>query len=383
MALTTHASRSSKSETPYQLDPEQTLKASKALLEHLRKETERLQATASKKDLLKTETSESEDEESIDDSTPIWLSLTTKQHIVDKNRLKPAKITVPHALNTSSDLSICIISADPQQAVKNVVADDAFPTDLSTRITRIIGLTKLKARYKSFEQKRALRDEHDIFLADDRIVTRLPEVLGKTFYKSTSKRPIPIRIAEQNRVDGKRIKPEKNKKKSDEDKFAAVANPAVVAKEITRALSAVPVHLKPGTSVAVRVGLTSFTAEQLVDNISVVASGIIEHHVVKGWRNIKSIHIKSPTSTALPIWLANELWTDTADIYDDEELGVTSDSQGSKRKRNPESAKGPQAGQRKKAKVLSGEANSEQARKQRLAAEKAKAFSTAAKAVMA
>lgn len=383
MALTTHAAKASKSTTPYQLDPEQTLKASKALLEHLRKETARLQSSSTNKQLLKTEDSGSEDEEDDGDTSPIWLSLTTKQHIVDKNRLKPAKISVPHSLNQSADLSICIISADPQRALKNVVADDAFPADLSARITRIIGLTKLKARYKSFEQRRALRDEHDIFLADDRIITRLPEALGKVFYKNTTKRPIPIRIAEQTKVDGKRAKAEKGKKKSDEDKMAAVASPAIVSKEINRALSAVPIHLKPGTSVAVRVGLTSFTAEQLVENINVVAAEIIEKHVVKGWRNVKSIHIKSPTSASLPIWLASELWTDEADILDDKGLEVVPDSPGSKRKRNPEPTTGPQAGQRKKSKVLSEEASSENARKQRLATEKAKAFSSAAKAIMA
>jgi ribosome biogenesis protein UTP30 len=382
MALTTHAAKVSKSETPYQLDPEQTLKASKALLAHLRKETERLQAFASKKDLLKADADSEEDEED-QDTTPIWLTLTTKQHIVDKNRLKPAKINVPHSLNTSAELNICVISADPQRALKNVVADETFPSDISSRIARIIGISKLKARYKSFEQKRALRDEHDVFLADDRIVTRLPDLLGKPFYKSTTKRPIPIRIAEQSRVDGKRVKREKTKTKPEEDKSATVASPFVVGKEISRALQAVPVHLKPGTSVAIRVGLTSFTPEQLVDNIAVVAAAVIEKHVVKGWRNIRSIHIKSPTSTALPIWLADELWTETTDVYNEGEVEVVTDSPTSKRKRDPESVKGPQAGQRKKAKVLSSDATAEHSRKQRLASEKAKAFSNAAKAVMA
>lgn len=382
MSLTTHVAKDVKSQTPYQLDPEQTLKASQALLKHLRTETARLHASSSTKNLLKSDDSDSEDESGDGDDVPIWLSLTTKQHIVDKNRLKPTKISVPHSLNTSSDLNICIIAADPQRALKNVIADDAFPSDLSTRITRIIGLTKLKARYKSFEQRRALRDEHDIFLADDRIVTRLPEALGKVFYKSTSKRPIPIRIAEQNRVEGKRAKPEKKKKQSDEDKYAAVASPAVVANEITRAIDAVTINLKPGTNVAVRVGLASFTPEDLSENIGVVANDVIDKHVVKGWRNVRSIHIKSPTSTALPVWLASELWTDERDILVPESDAGAED-QNTKRKRNPASTSGPQAGQRKKAKVLSGEAGSEHARKQRQAAEKAKAFSSAAEAVMA
>ncbi|ETN43470.1 uncharacterized protein HMPREF1541_02629 [Cyphellophora europaea CBS 101466] len=379
MSLTTHAAKGSASSTPYQLDPEQTLKASKALLDHLRAETERLQASATKQSLLKGGDSDSEDNESAGDETPIWLSLTTKQHIVDKNRLKPSKITVPNSLNTSPDLNICIIAADPQRALKNVIADDSFPSELAARITRIIGLTKLKARYKSFEQRRALRDEHDIFLADDRIVTRLPDALGKVFYKSTSKRPVPIRIADLKRVDGKRVKPEKNKKKSAEEKSSAVSSPAVVAKEIKRAIDAVSVHLKPGTNVAVRVGLASFSPDQLADNISIVTKNIIENHVVKGWRNVRSIHVKSPTSTALPIWLADELWADEGDVQESGPA-IEVDGETLKRKRNQSSHKGPQAGQRKKAKT--GEAIANAGRKQRLAAEKEKAFTSAAKAVI-
>lgn len=376
MALTTHPAKVSKSQTPYQLDPEQTLKASRALLDHLRKETNRLQSTSSKKDLLKAEDGDSEDEVETGDDTPVWLILTTKQHIVDKGRLLPSKIPVPHSLNASPDLSICIISADPQRALKSAVADDEFPKDLSTRITKIIGLTKLKARYKSFEQRRALRDEYDIFLADDRIANRLPEALGKVFYKGTSKRPIPVDLASHKREDGKRQNQEKGKKKSD-DRAAAVAPPKIVAKEIVRGINTVPVNLKPGTSVAVRVGLGSFSAEQLAENTEAVVNNIIEKHVVKGWRNVKSVHVKSPTSAALPIWLADELWAEEETVQEAQGEETTEDGS-LKRKRNANTSKGPQSGSRKKVKPLSND----NSRDQRLAAEKAKAFSDAARTVM-
>lgn len=378
MALTTHSAKAEATTTPYQLDPEQTLKASRALLTHLREETKRLQLSPAKKELLKTEDSESEEDSSSNGlQTPVWLTLTTKQHIVDKNRLRPSKIPVPHSLNASSDLSICIISADPQRALKNVVADEAFPPALSQRITTIIGLEKLKARYKSFEQRRSFRDEHDIFLADDRIIDRLPDALGKIFYKGTSKRPVPIDVALHERQNGKRVKIERKKKSSDE-RINNVASPEAVAKEIHRALDAVPVSLKPGTSVAVRVGLASFSADQIADNVQAVVDRVIEKHVVKGWKNIKSIHIKSPTSVALPIWLGDELWADSTNVEaadkEDGELAHSEDSK--KRKRSQHTKKGPQTGQRKKTR------RSDDGQGQQLAAEKARAFSEAAKAVM-
>ncbi|RMZ79907.1 hypothetical protein DV738_g3067, partial [Chaetothyriales sp. CBS 135597] len=388
--------------TPYKLNPEQTLKASRALLEHLKRENKRIEQAAVKKELLRTDDSDGEDD-AADDATPIWLSLTTKQHIVDRNCLRPSKAKVPHSLTSSPNLSICIITADPQRAVKNIVADPRFPTELAGKIERVIGLTKLLARYKSFEQRRELRSQHDVFLADDRIITRLPKALGKVFYQGTAKRPIPINIALIPRDEAgkkiKKVKPAPGTKKDAAEKTALFASPEIVAKEISRALDSVPITVKQGTNTAVRVGLSSFTPEQLVDNINAVVSHVIEKHVVKGWRNVKAIHIKTPASMALPIWLADELWTETNKVVEqpanEEDNNETAaieaawdgDSKSSKRKRNPKTTKGPQAGARKKTKVVEDNqdadadadagkesAKLEAARKEALKKQKAKAF---------
>jgi ribosome biogenesis protein UTP30 len=294
----------------------QTLKASTALLKHVRQEAKRLKELSAKKNLLEDEADKQEGSESgeqLAEDPPIWLNLTTKKHIVDKNRLKPGKIAVPHSINKSPSLSICLITADPQRGVKDVVAHPIFPAELSSKIGRVIGYTKLKAKYHSFESRRQLLAEHDIFLADDRIITRLLETLGKVFYKDSAKRPIPIRIARIDKVEGKRVKP-KNKTPSSESKSATFATPSVIAKEIESAINSVPITLKPGTTAAVRVGRASFTPIQLSDNITTVASAMIDRYVARGWRNIKAIHIKSPTSAALPIWLADDLWVADTDV---------------------------------------------------------------------
>ena len=371
--------------TPYQINVDQTLKASKALLNHVREQTKKLQELSSKKNLLASaDASDSEDDDNAED-IPIWLTLTTKQHIVDKQRLLPSKIKVPHSLNKSENLSICLITADPQRAVKNTVADSSFPPHLAARINKIIGFSKLKARYHSFESKRQLRDEFDIFLADERIATRLVGELGKTFYKGSSKRPIPVNLAQTDKDEnGKRVKASFPKKPVPKDEKAAlVAAPRIVAAEIERAIDCVPVSLKPGTNVAVRIGLASFTPAQLSDNMKVVAEAIIEKHVVKGWRNVKSIQVKSPTSTALPIWLADDIWVDEEKISEEELIKAEPETKEKKRKRNPNTSKGPQAGERKKVKVdemLEDEAAMGAKRKANLAAQKAQAFREGAKA---
>lgn len=369
--------------TPYQINADQTLKASKALLNHVREQTKKLQELSSKKNLLASaDASGSEDDDAED--TPIWLTLTTKQHIVDKHRLLPSKIKVPHSLNKSDNLSICIITADPQRAVKNAVADPSFPPHLSARIDKIIGFSKLKARFHAFEAKRQLRDEFDIFLADERIAPRLVGELGKTFYKSSTKRPIPVVLAQTDKDEnGKRIKaPLPRKTTPKDEKVALVASPKIIAAEIERAIDCVPVSLKPGANVSVRIGLASFTPAQLSENMKAVADAIIEKHVVKGWRNVKSIMVKSPTSTALPIWLADEMWVDEERIIKEELIKAEPEKTEKKRKRNQNTSKGPQIGERKKVKVdevLEEELAMSAKRKANLAAQKAQAFKQAAK----
>lgn len=287
----------------------QTLKASKALLAHIKKAAKETSEESTKRNLL---------EDDDDDETPVWLTLTTKRHIADKARLQPGKIAVPHSLNTDENSTICAITADPQRAYKNIIGSDEFPAELSKRITRVIDFGKLKAKYGQYEAQRKLFSEHDIFLADDRIINRLPKLLGKTFYKSTAKRPIPVVFsAKRPKVDGKRAKRDKSK---DDDVNAGTA--ADIAKEIEKALSSALVSLSPTTNTAVRIGYSNWTAEQIADNVDAVVTGLVGKWVPQKWRNVRSIYIKGPTTAALPIWLTDELWMDEKDVIADEEAAA-------------------------------------------------------------
>lgn len=298
------------------------------MLRHIKSNQDEKEKSATKKTLIGD--NDSDDENASLSNEAVWLILTTKKHVVDKNRLKPGKISIPHSLNSSPSLSICLITADPQRGVKDIVADPAFPSELSSRIDKVIGFSKLKSRYQSFESRRQLFAEHDVFLADERIITRLVTTLGKIFYKS-SKRPIPIRIAEIEKVDGKRVKKDPKNKPAKDERSASFASPLVVAKEIERALSCAPVHLAPSTTAAIRVGSSNFTAEHLAENIAAVVNGMTEKFVAKGWRNIKAIHVKGANTMAMPIWLASELWVEDADVV--EETPAIEDSAKTNKKR--------------------------------------------------
>ena len=298
------------SQSPYQFDQPQALKASTALLKHL-KTAPAKGAQDSKRNLLAPGDAD-DDEESEQTAEAIWCVVTTKKHIVDQKRLKPSKIALPHTLNRSSATSICLITPDPQRAFKDVLEQPSFPRALASQI-RILGLTKLKQRYKSFESRRQLHAQYDVFLADDRAVTVLPRLLGKIFYES-SKRPVPVRLEGHatKDVSGKKVK------QAAAEGSKSVLPAAGFAKEIEKTLSSARVHLSASVTTSVQVGWSHFTPEQIADNVQAVVEGMVQKFITKGWRNLRAVHIKGPNSAALPIWMSDTLWVDEDDVLEEE-----------------------------------------------------------------
>lgn len=325
------------SPSPYQLDQSQTLRASTALLRKIQSDDVTQTASAKKTDLLADA-----DDDDVEDDTPVWLILTTKKHIVDKKRLKPGKIPLPHPYLNAKDesLRICLITSDPQRKYKELVAHQSFPLELAKRVQRVVGLEKLKSKYKSFESRRQLLSEYDVFLADDRIITYLPQVLGKVFYKGGSKRPIPVSL------EGKRQSKDEqgNKRRKLSEGGTKVVKtevkPTDVAHEIERALSSALVHLAPSTTTAVKVGRASMEPGHLQANVETVVQGLVDRYVPQQWRNVRSVHIKGPNTVALPIWLAQELWESEQDVMD-EPLPVKEKTKKRKRSALAEAAEEP------------------------------------------
>ncbi|KAK7725683.1 proteasome-interacting protein cic1 [Botryosphaeria dothidea] len=369
--------------SPYQLDSAQALRAAKALSAHIKSAESTKAAQSTKKNLLEDESSD--EEASTDGQIPVWLVVTAKKHVVDKKRLKPAKIALPHPLSLPAQ-RICLITADPQRSYKDLIEESAFPQELRERIGRVIGISKLKTKYKTYETKRQLYAEYDIFLADDRIITFLPNVLGKVFYKNTAKRPVPVNLMGNEKVQ-KDAEGKKPKKQSDDKSSSIVGSPAVVAKDIQKALDSALVHLSPSTTTAIRVAHASFEPQQIAKNVEAVVNGLTaqEKLIPKGWRNIRSLHIKGPETTALPIWLADELWVDEQDVLDEkhqpvdksERLKITDGEQSKKRKSLDSTKEEPTdkpAKKTKKEKVQSDDLSKEIAlRKERLKKQKAAA----------
>ena len=306
----------------------QVLKASKALLSHMKSSSQSTVDSSGKKNLLAVADEGAEEGETLDDSVPVWLNLTTKKHITDNKRLKPSKIHLPNPLNTSASLRICLITADPQRTYKDIICSPAFPSSLSARISKVVGVDKIRKKWSQYEAQRKLCAEHDVFLADDRIITQLPKLLGSTFYKSTTKRPIPVSIqAHAPRTDGKRIARAKLVEKR------GAGEPNAMAAEIEKAVQSALVHLSPSTNTSVRVGYASWNAAELAENVTAVAEALVEKFVTKNWRGVRAFHLKGPKTASLPIWLADELWEDGKDVLGEEEVKkITEANVGKKRK---------------------------------------------------
>jgi hypothetical protein len=83
--LTTKAA----SGTPYQLDPAQVERAANALVAHMKKHASAKQEVAATKDLLADD-----DDDVQENDQPIFLSVSTKKHVNNTNRLKPTKMLV-------------------------------------------------------------------------------------------------------------------------------------------------------------------------------------------------------------------------------------------------------------------------------------------------
>lgn len=293
-------------------DIPQVNRASTALLKHISKTSD-----TNSKNLLPPS------------SQPIYLIITAKTNFTKRPTLKPTKIPLPHSLHPlnpsdpAAGLSICLITTDPHKTFKESIFNPTFPDkDLQKCIKKVIGLKKLKERYKTFEARRQLFAEHDVFLADDRAVTFLPKLLGKVFYGGTTKRPIPVNLSpkrEKDKANNRFSVVVSKAKKPPGDTDRAIAPPAQIASELRKTLACTTASLSPSPTLAIRVGNSTFPAALLAANIEAIIEKMLEKHIPGGWRGLKAVHVKGTETMALPIWQAEELWIDEKQVLEEEE----------------------------------------------------------------
>ncbi|KAL4249208.1 hypothetical protein ABKN59_006947 [Abortiporus biennis] len=195
----------------------------------------------------------------------VWLTIAVKQMQPEK-KLKPHRIPIVHPLVDPRTSSICLITKDPQREYKDLLEKKGVKF-----VSRVVGIEKLKGKFKPFEARRLLLKENDLFLADARVIPLLPGLLGKKFFDA-KKQPIPVDLTKKD-----------------------------LKAELEKAISSTYFHQNQGTCASIKVGTLSQTPAQIIANIKSALPAVVK--VIKdGWNNVQNLHIKTSSSASLPIW---------------------------------------------------------------------------------
>jgi ribosome biogenesis protein UTP30 len=189
----------------------------------------------------------------------------------------------------------------------------------------VVAYTRLAKKFKSYEARRQLLGEYDVFLVDERVARLLPAALGKVFYSSPTKRPIPVSLTGKENW-GKKTKKTAYDRLKPKSKTAptVVGKPEDVGSDIEKALSTLAIHLSPSPTLSVKVAYAAWPAEWIQENVDAVVDRVILKYVPNKWNGLKSLFLKGPDTAALPIWMADELWQDENMVLDEneEETGI-------------------------------------------------------------
>ena len=202
----------------------------------------------------------------------LYLMLSLARSHPQHRRDKPVRIPLPTPIHDFEHADICLFVKDDKSGAGHKAAKkrvEAFRSKAG--IARVIGTSKLRTKYESYEAKRNLCRQFDLFLADDRVLPSLPKLIGKTFFRR-KKQPIPIDMR-------------------------AADLPA----QFERARACTTLVLSGGSCLSVRFARASFAAADAAANAAAVLAAAARH-VPKGWDNVQAVFVKSADSVALPVY---------------------------------------------------------------------------------
>ncbi|KAK4693868.1 hypothetical protein P7C70_g8848, partial [Phenoliferia sp. Uapishka_3] len=141
------------------VDKVQCEKAIKALLAHV----ETIQKRRDEEDLL----GESDEK--------VFLVVGLKRPAKREVHM-PIRLPLTHPVIDPRISPVTLFVKDPQRTYK-----DLLETSKISFISRVVGLDKLRTKHKTFEAKRLLLKEADLFLVDDRVVVDVGKSIGKAW----------------------------------------------------------------------------------------------------------------------------------------------------------------------------------------------------------
>ncbi|TRY50421.1 Ribosomal protein L1/ribosomal biogenesis protein [Cryptosporidium tyzzeri] len=186
---------------------------------------------------------------------------------------KHVRIKIPNSLYKHPGNEVCLFVKDPQRKWKELISSSSIEPKV---VSKVIGVSKLSKKYSTYKDRRELCLGYDLFLSDDRIIEKMPKLLGSYFIKA-NKMPIAIKIRESN-----------------------------FKNSLESALSSTFMSIKKGKCIGIRVARVDMNTKQVVQNLIEAikqVSDFFEGDGSKNWRNsIESLYIQSTNTMSLPIW---------------------------------------------------------------------------------
>lgn len=110
---------------------------------------------------------------------PIRLSVEKKSPSLTTRRADPESTQnrpLAHPVIDPKQSPVTLFVKDPQRTYK-----DLLETSKISFVSRVVGLDKLRNKHKTFEAKRLLLKQAELFLVDDRVVGEVGKAIGKTW----------------------------------------------------------------------------------------------------------------------------------------------------------------------------------------------------------
>lgn len=205
------------------------------------------------------------------DDEIIYLQISLKKMPLQTRKDKPVPLPLPNALFTPDGAEICLFVKDHKGEGHKEAKKLVQKFEKQGGVSKVIGVSKLRTKYESFEAKRELCKLYDLFLADERILPSLPKLIGKSFFKK-KKQPIPIDLCAKD-----------------------------LPAQIRKACSATYMFKNSGTCINIRLARSSFSEKQVEQNLYAVLTQAIEH-IPKKWSNVQGVFVKTSDSVALPLF---------------------------------------------------------------------------------
>lgn len=207
-----------------------------------------------------------------DEDEFLYILVSLKSSHPTHRKDKPICVPLPHPLYTDEGVEVCLFVKDDKSGAGHKAAKKKLDKLADKAgISKVVGTSKLRTKYESFEAKRNLCRQFDIFLADERILPSLPKLIGKSFFKK-KKQPIPIDLT--------------------------VAD---WRSQIDRAKECTTMFLSGGSCLSIKVGRSSQEAKEVLANVEAVLA-VVADKVPKKWDNVQAVYLKSSDSVALPVY---------------------------------------------------------------------------------